>query len=183
MAQDYQNLSCEELVSLIKSGEYDCFPVLIAAVMPHIKATALKWKSVLPDTDDLIGEGIAAVFNAVKTFDSGRASFMTFAGICIDRAIGAKAKSELSGKRIPGNMLVSIDEDMLSCESAEETYIRKEEDNSLMRDIGQNLSELERSVLSAFLEGASYADIAARLNISVKSVDGALQRIRNKLKK
>lgn len=183
MPQDYSNLSNEELARLANMGEYDCFPLLITRIMPHIKAQALKWKSVLPDTDDLISEGIVALFKAVKVYNSEKASFATFANLCVDRAIGAKLKSELSGKRIPGSMLVSIDEDMLSCESAEEMFIKMEESDILKQDMVKNLTVLEKNVLSLFLDGNSYADIAARLGVSVKSVDGALQRIRSKLKK
>ena len=182
MATDYTKLSNEQLAELIKSGDYDCFPVLAARLMPHIKSTALKWKNLLPETDDLISEGLIAVFKAIKSFDSGKSSFATFASLCIDRAIGSKAKAELSGKRIPGNMLVSIDEDMLSCESAEDAVIRKEDTDNLKKNINSSLSALERKVLALYLDGNSYSAIAEKLSVSAKSVDGALQRVRNKLK-
>ena len=183
MSADYSNLSNECLCALIKNGEYDCFSELIGRLMPHIKSAALKWKSVIPDTEDLIGEGVIAVFKSVNTYNSEKASFSTFANLCVDRAIAAKAKAELSGKRIPNRLLVSIEEDMTAAESAEELVIRREENRLFNKGISKNLTELEKKVLAGFLEGQSYADIAAMLGVSVKSVDSALQRVRAKLKK
>ena len=183
MSADYSKLSNERLCEMIKNGRYDCFPQLIARLMPHIKAAALKWKSVFPDTEDLIGEGVIALFKSVNTYNSEKASFSTFANLCVDRAIAAKAGAELSGKRIPGNMIVSIEDDMIAFESAEDAVIRREENDLYRKGVNAALTVLEQKVLSGFLEGRSYADIAADIGVSVKSVDSALQRIRAKLKK
>ena len=42
---------------------------------------------------------------------------------------------------------------------------------------------MEFEVLQMFLAGLSYSDIAESLNVTEKSVDNALSRIRKKLKK
>ena len=44
------------------------------------------------------------------------------------------------------------------------------------------LSELERSVIQMRLRGMSYEETAQALGISVKSVDNAIQRVRQKFK-
>ena len=49
--------------------------------------------------------------------------------------------------------------------------------------INQNLSKLELEVLSLYLDGISYQDIATKLNKTQKTVDNAIQRIRKKIKK
>ena len=43
------------------------------------------------------------------------------------------------------------------------------------------LSDFERQVLSAFLDGKSYQEIAESIGSHVKAVDNALQRIKKKL--
>lgn len=53
----------------------------------------------------------------------------------------------------------------------------------LMLRVANSLSSLESKVLSLFLSGMTYDEIANQLEISAKSVDNALQRIRKKLKK
>jgi RNA polymerase sporulation-specific sigma factor len=49
--------------------------------------------------------------------------------------------------------------------------------------IGEMLSDLEKSVLSSYLQGKSYQEIADDLDRHVKSIDNALQRIKRKLEK
>jgi RNA polymerase sporulation-specific sigma factor len=45
------------------------------------------------------------------------------------------------------------------------------------------LSNLEWEVLSKYLQGRSYQEIAQELNRHVKSIDNALQRVKRKLEK
>ena len=63
----------------------------------------------------------------------------------------------------------------------EQTVEINERLSSAMQGIATRLSSLERQVLLLFLDGASYSTIAQRLNISEKTVDNALQRVRTKL--
>ena len=43
------------------------------------------------------------------------------------------------------------------------------------------LSDLEKQVLEAFMDGKSYQEIAVMLDRHVKSIDNALQRVKRKL--
>ena len=45
------------------------------------------------------------------------------------------------------------------------------------------LSDLERKVLSLYLDGRSYQEISEELNRHVKSIDNALQRVKRKLER
>ena len=59
----------------------------------------------------------------------------------------------------------------------------KEYFNMVESKIMSNLSDFEKQVLTQFQKGKSYAQIAEDLNIKVKSVDTAIQRIRKKAQK
>ncbi len=48
---------------------------------------------------------------------------------------------------------------------------------------GEILSGLEWEVLSLYLQGKSYIEIAEELDRHVKSIDNALQRVKRKLEK
>jgi RNA polymerase sporulation-specific sigma factor len=48
--------------------------------------------------------------------------------------------------------------------------------------MGEQLSELERNILKLYLSGHTYEEMAAFFNLSTKSVDNALQRVRRKLR-
>jgi RNA polymerase sporulation-specific sigma factor len=47
----------------------------------------------------------------------------------------------------------------------------------------ERLTELEGSVLSLYMDGKSYEEIAGALGNHVKSIDNALQRIKRKLQR
>ena len=55
--------------------------------------------------------------------------------------------------------------------------------SSLLSEISEVLSDLERQVLDAFMDGKSYQEIAELLGRHVKSIDNALQRVKRKLSK
>lgn len=60
--------------------------------------------------------------------------------------------------------------------------IEREHLESLYEKMKKSVSKMEAQVLELYLDGQSYGAIAERLEISEKSVDNALQRIRMKLK-
>ena len=49
--------------------------------------------------------------------------------------------------------------------------------------IGEMLSDLEWQVLTSYLEGKSYQEIADTMHRRVKSIDNALHRVKRKLEK
>ena len=57
-----------------------------------------------------------------------------------------------------------------------ETYNYKK----IEKTIDESLSDFEKKVLSKFIDGQSYIQIAQSLNSPVKSIDNAIQRIRKK---
>ncbi len=65
----------------------------------------------------------------------------------------------------------------------EELVISREEFNDIESKMDEFLSDLERNVLNAYLDGKSYQEIALELNRHVKSVDNALQRVKRKLER
>ena len=71
------------------------------------------------------------------------------------------------------------------CESSltdpEKIVIDKEAYLSMRGKIGKSLSDFEWKVLSSYLQGKSYHEIAQDLERTVKSIDNALQRIKRKL--
>ncbi len=177
-------LSDGDLVTLINKGEYACFQVLINRYMPLIISLASRYKASGLDADDFIQEGIVAIFSAVKAFDGERASFKTFATLCIKRGMSA-ALSRVSGtsKHVPEDLILSIDDTVIADKnSPENILIDKENYIDLENMLKQKLSRLEYSVLCEFLSGKSYVQIADTLSVPTKTVDNALKRIRSKIK-
>ena len=63
----------------------------------------------------------------------------------------------------------------------EDLFISQEGMDHIQRQIDTLLSDFEKQVLEAFLDGKSYQEIAEMLGRHVKSIDNALQRVKRKL--
>ena len=61
--------------------------------------------------------------------------------------------------------------------------INQENLGNIHQKINEVLSGLEQEVLSSYLDGKSYQEIADSLGRHVKSIDNALQRVKRKLEK
>ena len=122
------------------------------------------------------------------------ASFKTYAEICIKSRMYSAVKSAARLKHLPLNDCLSLDH-ILSEESQtqlaanseafrrtpEEQVLARESEIELYETFAQQLSRLEKQVLTLYLDGLSYGEIAYKVNKDEKSVDNAVQRIRRKL--
>lgn len=181
--RNYGNLSNEELVEKINSGNSDILQLLIIRHMPLIRRLAAKYARTSDETEDFEQIGLIALCNAVKSYKSDNVSFSYFAGVCIRRALIGERRASGRRRRVPPELVFPLDEcDAPAGQTPETILMEKESLIRLTDTIKLELSKLEYRVLQGFLSGASYAVIADQLGISEKSVDNALRRIRGKLK-
>ena len=61
-----------------------------------------------------------------------------------------------------------------------DTITKKEYYKTVESAIDKSLSTFEKQVLSQYIKGQAYVDIAAKLDAPVKAIDNAIQRIRKK---
>ena len=182
--KSYPNFSDSELCRLASKGDARAENELAVRYSRLVRACARPFFLAGGDSEDLIQEGSLAVFTAAKTFDSKKSTFSTFVFLCINRAVATAAKAGEAKKRIPENLIDSIEDvDILSPSDPEKMIIERENFENLKSTIKKNLSEKEYRILGEYLSGKSYGESAAGLSISEKAVDNALLRARNKLKK
>lgn len=188
----FSSMTDEELVFLAQSGNSPAETF----VLDKFKAQAEKTASVfygkyqhyctlgLLDKDDLYQEGLLGLLSAVYSYRPDRNTvFRTYASVCISNQIKATIKSANSKKNLPFGSLLSIDDTAIpATESVEDLFIFNETEEVLNSFLTKELSALELSVIRLFLQDMSYKDISEKLDIPVKSVDNAIQRIRGKLK-
>lgn len=175
-------LSDDEIVESIKNGNFEMFPIIIERYYPVIFKYIRKY---CPEAyrEDAVQEATLALYSAVKDFDNSKASFSTFAALCIKRSVISVLKSQQRKKNIPDELLLYIDDtDIVDTNSPEKIFFDREDYKILTDAIKLELSKLEYEVLQLYLSGSSYSDIAERLSISEKAVDNSLSRIRRKLK-
>lgn len=194
----YANMGYEELVNLVQSKNDN----LALDYLINYKCKSLIRKKTRgyfifgADKEDVIQEGMVGLYKAIRDYRPEKeASFISFAELCINRQIISAIKAASRQKHIPLNTSISIDRpvtnddddytylDFLSKTGGnpEDEVIGKENFKILEREILKNLSKMEQEVLSYYLRGRSYTQIAVLMNKDEKSIDNALQRIKKKV--
>lgn len=180
--ENYKNLTDEELITLINKGQYELLQVIISRYNSVILSNVRKLCSE-SYRDDAMAEANFALYTAVKNYEPDKGSFKVFANLCIKRAVISVLKNSKRKKAIPEDMLSSIEEvEIVDANSPETIFFEKQDYRDLANNIRLELSALEFKVLQYYLEGNSYGEIGKVLEISEKSVNNALTRIRKKLK-
>ena len=196
---DFEVRSDEDIVMEAKKGDVVALEFLINKYKNFVKAKARSYFLIGADREDIIQEGMIGLYKAIRDFrDDKLSSFRAFAELCITRQIITAIKTATRQKHIPLNSYVSLNKpiydedsdrtllDILSgtkITDPEELMINREEYNDIEYKMGEILSELEWKVLTLYLEGKSYQEIAVDLERHVKSIDNALQRVKRKLER
>lgn len=186
------------LIAKARSGRLDAFEAIISKYHGFVKLKASSYFMSGGDTDDLVQEGLIGLTKAIRDYrDDREASFRSFAELCITRQIITAIKTASRQKHQPLNSYLSLSHSPTSHDEGEcslgdilpgspvhdplNVVISSEEVESLKDCLGRLLSDLETSVLSLYLEGHSYEQIAGEIGYDTKSVDNALQRIKRKV--
>lgn len=179
---EYCRFTDEQLVKLIKAGNNDCLHTLINRYSNTIKYKAASLCD-FSDYDDMVQEGIIALYSAVNVYNETLSSFSTFANLCIERSLITAYRKLFSKKQIPKYAKVSFENiDNLSDNTPESLIIEKEECELFTNRIRTLLSDFEYKVLCEYLVNNSYQVIADSLKTDKKSVNNAMMRLRKKIK-
>ena len=147
------------------------------------------------DADDVCQEGRIGLFKAMVNYDPSRNDkFRPFAVMCIRQQILNAVRSAARKKHMPLNSYVSLDEPVYEREedgslaaaqgesNPEVIFIDRESREGIDHIINSSLTPAEREVLSFYIKGVTYKDIANATGKNVKAVDNTIQSIKRKLK-
>ena len=195
----YNTMLDEEIVEYARKGNDKALEYVINKYKNFVRAKARTYFLIGADREDIVQEGMIGLYKAIRDFREDKlSSFRAFAELCITRQIITAIKTATRQKHIPLNSYVSLNRPIFDEESdrtlldviseekvydPEEMMINKEEFTSIELKMGEILSELEWEVLSSYLKGRTYQEIAGDLDRHVKSIDNALQRVKRKLEK
>lgn len=195
--KEYGNHTDEELIRMLRDGDQDVTDYLIDKYKNLVRKKARAMYLIGGDNDDLIQEGMIGLFKAVRDFrEDKESSFYHFADLCISRQLYSAVEMSQRQKHLPLNTYVSLYEHQedredgkslvevlqsLSDKNPEEMLLDREQSAAMERKIKEHLSDFENQVLDLYMGGNNYTEIAVALDKSSKSVDNALQRIKNKL--
>lgn len=189
----------EEVVIEAKVGNNRAQEYLISKYENFVKAKAKSYFLIGADKEDIYQEGMIGLYKAIRDFNPEKlTSFKAFAEVCVTRQIITAIKTATRQKHIPLNTYISLNKPIYEEESErtlldvltgikisdpEELMISKEQMDYIEEKIEKVLSELELEVLTSYLDGKSYQEIACDLDRQSKSIDNALQRVKRKLEK
>lgn len=197
--REFKNKPDEEIVSEAQSGNKKAQEFLISKYENFVKSKAKSYFLIGADKEDIYQEGMIGFYKAIRDFKVDKfTSFRVFAELCVTRQIITAIKTATRQKHIPLNTYVSLNKPIYEDESdrtlidvlsgittsdPEELVISQEELSHIEEEISKVLSELELEVLTSYLDGKSYQEIACDLDRHAKSIDNALQRVKRKLEK
>lgn len=192
---NYSELEDNVLQKLANEGNRDAEEQLAIRYTRLVRICARPLFLAGGDSEDLTQEGMFGLLSAIRQYDpSMKASFKTYAELCIKNRLLSAVKSASRLKHFPLNDGVSLDA-ILSDESQiplsaytelfqrspEELVLARENKKELQLSFKKCLSKLEAKVLDYYLDGLSYDEIAKAIGKDTKAVDNAVQRIRHKL--
>ena len=140
------------------------------------------------DQEDLFQEGMIGLLYALRSYDpSSGTPFRAYALVCIRNKLISAVRAAAANKHAPLNDSVSFhtfSQDDTVPESMradpETEIIGREGASEFLNALRFSLSASEKEVLSLYLQGLSYSEIAASRGKTSKSVDNTVQRIRRK---
>lgn len=186
----------EDVVDLAQKGDGDALVYLLNKYKNFVRSKARSYFLIGADHEDIVQEGMIGLYKSIRDFQPARlASFRSFAELCVKRQIITAIKAATRQKHMPLNSYVSLNKPLYDEESdrtlldviegrvtnPEDLFISQEDLSGIQTQIDELLSDLERQVLDAFMDGKSYQEIAELLGRHVKSIDNALQRVKRKL--
>lgn len=193
---DYTKLDDNQIMKRIRNLDDEAMEYMLKKYGYLVKREVRTVYLIGAETEDLTQEGMIGLFKAIRDYDCEKgAGFSTFASVCIRRQIQNAITNSNRKKHVPLNSYVSLymnteEEDNFlfqerivadNQEDPENLLIKKEQQEDRNARIKNELSRMEQQVLTFYLQGLSYEEIAEKIGKTEKTVDNALQRIRTKL--
>ena len=173
-----------ELISLIRAGEQAAFVCLLEEYKPLVEAEVARHAVGLSheDGEDLHQIALVALYRAALGFDLAQSEveFGLYAKICMANALVSQLRV-LNRRKAELSLT-----DTLSCALVDDPSARLMEEEALAalhERIRAVLSPLELGVWTLYMAGYRSSEIAHQLGKDTHSVENAVYRVRQKLRK
>ena len=194
--KDFSLYSDNDLIEMSENGDFDAEEYLINKYSYIVKHEIRPLYIVGAEVEDIMQEGMIGLFSAIRSYNTASdAKFSTFATTCVRNRLNSYIKSVNREKHIPLNTYISIysgeDEEgetpiyetlIDNSPGPEEEVLMDERYREMYDMLEKKLSLTEKRVALLYISGKSSGEIAGIIGKDEKSVNNALQRIRNKLK-
>ena len=170
-----EELINDEVIKLAQNGDQEALDLILKEYKKLIYLNIRNYFLVGADQDDLLQEGTIGLLKAIKNYSEGKASFKTFATLCIRRQILTAVRSSTAQKNsalneASGNNLETEDghedypKELYSNVryNPEAIFLSKEKIMEFQDFVEHNFSPFERQVFNYMIKGFSYKEIAMR---------------------
>jgi len=186
----------EELILKAQQGQTEAVNTLLTKYKSIVNKISRSYFLIGGDMEDIVQEGMIGLYKAIINFHSDKhASFKTFAATCIKHQIqnaikvASSEKNMILSSALPIAEQIKQDDDEEELEilvpsslpSPDDKVLEREKINELKKAVSKALSPLEKKILSLYLRGYNYSEIAQIGDLNKKSIDNGLSRIKSKL--
>lgn len=173
------------------------FATLCRELEPFLRLMTLQYSHPDWEFEDRMQTARLALWEAARRFNwwAARSRFTAWVGMVVQRRLRDASRAFYRAYRIPSYVLVSLDEplfedgirlmDVIPDEKLSPEHLVADEHwvAPYAHWLREHATPLERRVAIGLARGLSYRDIAQRLQIPVRSVDNARQRLRLRWRK
>ncbi len=180
-----ENKQDEKLVALSKAGDKQATDLLLQKYSDMVRSCARRYFLIGGETDDLVQEGMIAMYHSVNDYDSSKGmSFKNFAYLCVSRRIIDAVKSVYNKKNTIMRDVQPLDMQMVETGlSPDELLILDDERKEFRQKMSKLLSDFEFKIMTRYMDGLTIVEICEETGKSYKSVDNAIQHGKKKLRK
>lgn len=188
-----KELVTDEIITRAQAGDEEALDLILSEYKKLIFLSAKNYFIIGADQDDLLQEGTIGLLKAIKGYAKDKASFKTFATLCIRRQILTAVRSSTAQKNsalneASGNNLETEDgheeypKELCSNVkyNPEVLFLSKEKILEFQDFVESNFSPFEKRVFNYMVKGFSYKEIAKELAKAPKVIDNSFQRIKRK---
>lgn len=175
----------DELIEAIKKGDKDAAEELMRRYKYLVIKSTRPYYIIGAEQDDLVQEGMLGLYRAALSYNVGsNAKFLTYAYQCVKTSIIDAIKIATNKKNSWVKNYVESDFNLKGTGPSPEVIAEQlESSQELVDKIRATLSNREFIVFNLYVAGNSISDITEITNTSYKSVENALQRLRDKIRK
>lgn len=168
------NLNESDLIRRATRGDASAFHTLVDAHAQHLYAVACKWAKPGADAEDLVQETFLAALQGLRHFE-GRSSFRTWLVVILNR----QAALWLRRRGIRKTLALPEDGNVAAASNEQSQAEARMDLGSLLEHLNPEFREV---LVLREIEGLSYDEIAAALNVPRGTVESRIFRAREQLK-
>jgi len=175
------------LIKKARAGDAQSLEAIVKKYMWLAVSKARKFYLVGGSYEDLLQEGLMGILKAVNDYDPDKnENPAAFISMCVKSKITDAVRKFHRLKHAPLNAATDIEDTTVTpreyVSDPIDDYIERESLDGFYANLNKILTKAQIEVLKFYLEGYSYAEIAALTKQTAKKIDNTLFSIKNKIK-